>query len=125
MRRLRTSSRDDQGVVAIELVLVLPFLLMLLMGVLVLGNFLSVKGQASNWAREGARQAALFPGEAFRGIPDDVTLSFETDPCPLPRDPDESVTVKATMSIDLRSIPLIPSVLPSTHAEEVTMRCGG
>ncbi len=49
-------SRTTEGVVAIELVLILPFLLMLLVGVLVLGIFLSVKGQASNCARDGARQ---------------------------------------------------------------------
>ncbi len=48
MRRHRTPHRDDRGVVAIEFVLILPFLLMLIMGILVLGNFLSVKAQASN-----------------------------------------------------------------------------
>lgn len=125
MRRLRTASRDDQGVVAIELVLVLPFLLMLLVGVLVLGNYLSVKGQASNFARDGARQAALFPGSPFSGFPDDVTLSIVGSPCPVSRDPNERVTVRATMSLDLRSIPLIPAVLPPTESQEVTMRCGG
>ena len=66
--RPHTPSRDDRGVVAIEFVLILPFLLMLLMGILVLGNFLSVKGQASNFARDGARQAALFPGSGFRAF---------------------------------------------------------
>lgn len=125
MSAFRTPPRDDRGVVAIELVLILPFLLMLLVGAVVLGNFLSVKGQASNWAREGARQAALFPGQAFEGIPDDVTLSIESSPCPIPRDSDRQVTVRATMVVELQSIPLIDEVLPSTHSQEVTMRCGG
>jgi len=123
MRRHRTASRDDQGVVALELVLILPFLLMLLVGVLVLGNFLSVKGQASNLARDGARQAALFPGQSLG----DGRLSIVGPACPAsPRDPSRSVTVQATLPVALRSIPLIgPAVLPSTLSQEVTMRCGG
>ena len=125
MHRHQTSRCDDHGVVAIELVLILPFLLMLLLGTLVLGNFLSVKGQASNWAREGARQAALFPGQTFQGIPDNVTLSIVGPACPRPQDPSKSVTVRATMPVALTSIPLIPAVLPSTLPQEVTMRCGG
>ncbi len=122
MLRHRTPSRDDDGVVAIELVLILPFLLMLLVGILVLGSFLSVKGQASNLARDGARQAALFPGAPLG----DDRLSIVGTACPTnPRDPTRSVTVRATLPIALRSIPLIPAVLPSTLPQEVTMRCGG
>jgi hypothetical protein len=116
------SRRDDDGVVAIELVLILPFLLMLLVGTLVLGSFLSVKGQASNLAREGARQAALFPGTPLS----DPRLSIVPPACPTsPKDPSRSVTVRATLPVALQSIPLIPSVLPSTLQQEVTMRCGG
>jgi Flp pilus assembly protein TadG len=122
MRRYRSPQRDDRGVVAIELVLVLPFLLMIIMGFLVLGNFLSVKGQASNLARDGARKAALFPGTPLG----DARLSFVGAQCPAsPRDPTKSVTVRATLPVELNSIPLIPSVLPSTLTQEVTMRCGG
>ena len=122
MRQLRTSSRGDHGVVAIEFVLILPFLLMLLVGVLVLGNFLSVKGQASNLARDGARRAALFPGTPLG----DARLSIIGPACPAsPRDPTRSVTVRAELPVALRSIPLIPSLLPDTLTQEVTMRCGG
>ena len=121
MRRLRTSPNDDRGVVAIELVLILPFLLMLLMGIVVLGNFLSVKGQASNLARDGARRAALYPGTALG----DARLSIIGASCPTTRDPSRSVTVRAVLPVDLRSIPLIPPVLPATKSEDVTMRCGG
>lgn len=122
MRRHHTTSRDDRGVVALEFVLILPFLLMLLVGVLVLGNFLSVKGQASNLARDGARQAALFPGAALG----DDRLSIVGPACPIsPRDPSRSVTVRATLPVAIRSIPLLPAVLPSTLPQEVTMRCGG
>lgn len=122
MRLHHTTNRDDRGVVALELVLILPFLLMLLVGVLVLGNFLSVKGQASNLARDGARQAALFPGTPLG----DSRLAIVGAACPAsPRDPSRSVTVSATLPIALQSIPLVPSVLPSTLSQEVTMRCGG
>ena len=38
MRRHRTPQRDDRGVVAIEFVLILPFLLMLIVGILVAGQ---------------------------------------------------------------------------------------
>ena len=122
MRRHRTPHRDDRGVVAIEFVLILPFLLMLIMGFLVLGNYLGVKGQASNLARDGARQAAIFPGTPLG----DPRLSFVGPQCPTsPRDPSRSVTVRATLPVELNSIPLIPAVLPSTLSQEVTMRCGG
>jgi Flp pilus assembly protein TadG len=122
MRRSHTPHRDDHGVVAIELVLILPFLLMIIMGFLVLGNYLGVKGQASNLARDGARKAALFPGTPLG----DARLSVVGTACPTsPRDPTKSVTVKATLAVDLNSIPLIPVVLPSTLNQQVTMRCGG
>lgn len=122
MRRTHTPRRDDDGVVALELVLILPFLLMLLIGSLVLGNYLSVKGQASNLARDGARQAALFPGAPLG----DDRLTIVGSACPTsPRDPSRTVTVRATLPVALRSIPLVPSVLPSTLPQEVTMRCGG
>ena len=109
--------RDDRGVVALELVLILPVLLMLLVGSLVLGNYLSVKGQASNWAREGARQAALFPGQGFQDIPDDVTLTIVSTACPpSPRNPTMSVTVRATMPVALTSIPLIGQVVATARS---------
>ncbi len=75
MRRHRTPHRDDRGVVAIEFVLILPFLLMIIMGILVLGDFLSVKGQASNLARDGARRPrALSPASPLG----DARLSAST-----------------------------------------------
>jgi len=125
MRRHHTPHRDDRGVVAIELVFILPFLLMIIMSILVLGNYLGVKGQASNLARDGARRAAIFPGTPLG----DARLSIvggSAAACPVsPRDPSKSVTVRATLPVALKSIPLIPTVLPSTLTQEVTMRCGG
>jgi hypothetical protein len=121
MRSHHKLRHDDDGVVALEFVLILPFLLMLLVGSIVLGNYLSVKGQASNLARDGARQAALFPGTPLG----DARLSIVGSACPPIRDPSRSVTVRATLPVVLQSIPLIPTVLPSTLQQEVKMRCGG
>ena len=134
MRRHRTPHRDDRGVVAIELVLILPFLLMIIMGFLVLGNYLGIKGQASNLARDGARIAALFPGQSVdTDSTDDAVVSIVPGTaCPSsPRDPSKSVTVRARLPIELDSIPLIGVVVPDdengnkTVSQEVTMRCGG
>jgi hypothetical protein len=128
MPRYRTTrQRDDRGVVAIELVLILPFLLMIIMGFVVLGNYLGVKGQASNLARDGARIAALFPGDPVDTDPDDdaVVSVVPGTECPSsPRDPSRSVTVQAVMPVNLTKIPFIPE-LDDSLTQKVTMRCGG
>ena len=103
---------------ALEVVLVMPILLMLIIGTVVLGNFLNLKTQTSGLARDGARSAAL-----SRSLPDDTVIVGA--PCPTPADPTEFVTVQATKSVSLRSIPLLPAIVPDTITETVTMRCGG
>ena len=116
-----TSDRDprgDRGAVTIELVMALPALLMLIVGTVVLGNFLSVKTQTVGLARDGARAAAL-----SKPLPDDTTVVGS--PCATPSDPTAFVTVQATKTVSLRSIPFLPTVLPDTITETVTMRCGG
>ena len=112
------SQRDDRGVVALELVLALPVLLMLIIGAVVLGNFLSVKTQTVGLARDGARAAAL-----RQTLP--AGTSVVGAACPNPADPTRFVTVQAVKTVSLRSIPFLPSVLPETITETVTMRCGG
>lgn len=97
----------------------MPLLLMLIVGTVVLGNFLSVKTQTVGLARDGARAAAL-----------QQTLPAETSvvgaACPSPTDTTKFVTVQATKDVSLRSIPLMPvDFLPATITETVTMRCGG
>ena len=118
MNRSLRSQRDDRGVVALEVVLVMPILLMLIIGTVVLGNFLNLKTQTSGLARDGARSAAL-----SRSLPADTVIIGA--PCPTPSDPTEFVTVQATKTVSLRSIPLLPALLPDTITETVTMRCGG
>lgn len=113
------SQRDDRGVVALEIVLALPVLLGLVIGAVILGNYLSVVTQTSGLARDGARAAAL-----RQPLPAD-TIVIGT-PCPNPSDPTTFVTVQATKPVTLRTIPFLPiTVLPETRSETVTMRCGG
>jgi Flp pilus assembly protein TadG len=118
MNRSPRSDQHDRGVVALEFVLAVPFILMLIIGSVVLGNFLRVKTQTSGLARDGARAAAL-----RQTLP--AGTAVVGTPCPNPTDPTKSVTVQATTTLTLRSIPLLPNFLPATVTETVTMRCGG
>ncbi|HSB87718.1 MAG TPA: TadE family protein [Ilumatobacteraceae bacterium] len=119
MNRSLRSNRDDRGVVALEFVLALPFLLMLVIGAVVLGNFLRVKTQTTGLARDGARAAAL-----RLALPTGTSVVGAA--CPSPTDPTKFVTVQASTALSLRSIPpLLPNILPANITETVTMRCGG
>lgn len=126
MRSLRTNKndRDDSGVVALELIIVLPILITLIFGVVVLGNFLGVRAQTIGFARDGARAAAL--GKDLP-VADGVVFAILTAACPDPPEPElnQDVTVQATKAINLRSIPFLPTLLPAERSETVTMRCGG
>jgi Flp pilus assembly protein TadG len=119
MRRYLHSHRDDRGVVSIEIVLAVPILLMLILGAVVLGNFLNIKTQTTGLAADGARAAAL-----RQTLP--AGTSVVGAPCPDPTDPTKFVTVQAVKDVTLRSFPLMPvDFLPATITETVTMRCGG
>lgn len=109
---------DDRGAVALEFVLALPFILMLIMSVVVLGSFLSVKTQTVGEARDAARAAAL-------RAPLPAGSSIVGAPCPPPPNTDLFVTVAATKPVSLRSIPFTPISLPGEITETATMRCGG
>lgn len=118
MSRSLRSRRDDRGIVALEVVLAVPILLTLIIGAVVLGNFLNVKTQTTGLARDGARAAAL-----RQTLP--AGTSIVGTPCPNPTDPTKFVTVQATKTVGLTSIPFIPLVLDDEITETVTMRCGG
>ena len=92
---------------------------MLIVGTVVLGSFLSQRTQTVGIARDGARAAAL-----RLTLPADTSLVGA--PCPDPADPTQSVTVQATKTVSLTTIPFMPSAwIPTTITEQVTMRCGG
>ena len=120
MKYSPNSQDDDRGVVALELVLALPVLLMLIIGSVVLGNFLSIKTQTVGLARDGARAAAL-----SQSLPSGTAIVVGTA-CSSPTDPTRFVTVQAVKTVSLRSIPFLPiTLVPETITETVTMRCGG
>ena len=119
MNRSMKPQRDDRGVVAIELLIVLPILLMLVIGSVVLGNFLNLKTQTSGLARDGARDAALRQAPRAGAVIVAGGCDASSDPLT------DTVTVQATKTVTLRSIPLLPALLPDTITETVTMRCGG
>jgi Flp pilus assembly protein TadG len=123
-RRTRNKECDDRGVVALEMVLVLPILITLIFGVVVLGNYLGVRTQTMGFARDGAREAAL--GKPLP-VKDGVVFTMLTAACPDPPEPELNldVTVQATKAINVRSIPFVPTLLPAEWQETVTMRCGG
>lgn len=56
--------RDDRGQATVELALVLPILVLLLAGVVWVGNVMATQVQLEHAAREGARAAAVDPGAA-------------------------------------------------------------
>jgi biotin transporter BioY len=120
MTRSLRSQREDRGVVALEVVLVVPILLMLIIGTVVLGNFLNLKTQTSGLARDGARDAALRETPRAGAVIVAGGCTAGSDPLT------DTVTVSATKTVSLRSIPFLPiDLVPATITETVTMRCGG
>lgn len=58
-RALRRRRRDDDGAAAVEFALVIPFLLLILFGIISYGVMLSFRQSLSQAAAEGARAAAV------------------------------------------------------------------
>ena len=121
---------DDRGIVAIEFVLVFPFLVLMLFAIVAFGNYLSNTTAATGAARDGARVAALgqpAPG-TINGV--SVTYSYAGGVCRLPGDPNyaysasHTVTATATTTYDL-SIPLYPGSGVKTITQTVSMACSG
>ena len=100
MRRPRTPQRDDRGVVAIEFVLILPFLLMLIMGFLV-----ARATSSASRARRRSRSRRGPPGGALpRHAARDATAASRRSsgaPCPARPHPTRSVTVRGHASVEL------------------------
>jgi Flp pilus assembly protein TadG len=121
---------DDRGVVAIEFVLVFPFLVLMLFAIVAFGNYLSNTTAATGAARDGARIAALGqPAPAtINGVT--VTYSYAGGACRLPTNPafaydaSHKVTATATTTYDL-NIPLYPGSGTKTITQTVVMACSG
>jgi hypothetical protein len=76
MRRSSHMNRDDQGAVAIEFVLVAPFLIALIFTIAHFGIFFAQKVEVESAARDAARTLALNPGMSPGAVslPAGVTL---------------------------------------------------
>jgi Flp pilus assembly protein TadG len=125
-----TLRQDDRGIVAVEFVLVFPFLVLMLFAIVAFGNYLSKTTQATGAARDGARIAALgqSPPNTINGIT--VTYSYSSGVCRLPTDAafaysaSHTVTATATTTYDL-NIPLYPDSGTKTITQKVVMACSG
>jgi Flp pilus assembly protein TadG len=118
------SKHDDQGVVALELVLIAPFLIALIFTIASFGAFFSKKVEVTSAARDAARQVALklTPVDQFTGGSDDhidisVTKSCETSPT----DAVVTATLHGGYTFSIPFIPLGTKPITATG----TMRCGG
>jgi hypothetical protein len=122
--------RREDGVVSIELALVLPLLLLLIFGMVQFGRAYNAKVELTSAVREGARVLALGTGdpeartlEAAPGLdPDAITVDLShtpPDPCPA----DGRAWVTASYDFDL-NIPFWGSETIGIGAKGV-MRCGG
>jgi hypothetical protein len=138
MRHTLRHHRDDQGVVAIELVLALPFIVALIACSITLAGLFQSMTRVAGAARDGARALALQPGVASpiadrypAGAPDDdhITVVLDGAACPALTDPayqtatPPKVTAKASVTYDL-TVPFVGQWLDIPVTEKATMPCG-
>ena len=126
-------SRDDRGVVAIELVLAMPFLIALIVCIVALAGLFSTKTRVVGAARDGARALALKPGVASPNADpnstDGITVTLQGSPCPALTDPayqtatPPKVTAKASTTYTV-SIPFVGTWTNIGVTETATMPCG-
>jgi Flp pilus assembly protein TadG len=121
MTRSPRTQRDDRGVVAIELVIVLPILLMLILGTVFVGNFLAEKSAATGFAHAGARAASLGQDLGDVRVDDNTVLTFDEGPCPTASG---FVTVRATKPVSLRSLGFGLPNFSEHHEPTATFPCG-
>jgi Flp pilus assembly protein TadG len=126
--RTEARSTNEQGVVAVELVLVLPFLLLLLFGIIQFGRAYNAKIMLSGAVREGVRVLALDSGDAEAvtkaaapGL-DEASIDVDTS-TPVPCTSGTDAWVTATYPFDL-DVPFWSSSTITISATGV-MRCGG
>lgn len=112
------SKRDDRGVVALEFVLVAPFLIALLFAIASFGIFFSKQVDVTSAARDAARTLALRGTPTY---PPGMTPSAVTTCAPGDTTSNASVTLTATYTFSIPFISLGTKTITATG----TMRCGG
>ena len=120
MRNSHTHQRsaDDSGVVALEFVLVVPFLLALLLAIASFGAFFSKKVDVTSAARDAARTLALRGTPTY---PSGVVASGIVTCAVGDTTSNASVTLTSTYDFSIPLIPLGTRTITATG----TMRCGG
>ena len=131
--RRRPPARDDHGVVAIELVLVMPFLIAVIVCIVALSGLFSTKSRVVGAARDGARVLSLKPGvaspNADPNATDGITVTLDSAACPALTNPayqtatPPKVTAKATTTYTV-SVPFVGTWSNIAVTERATMPCG-
>lgn len=113
-----TAATDDDGVVAIELVLVMPFLVAILVAIASFGGYFSRQVEVTSAARDAARTLALRGTPSY---PAGVTVSGVST-CPAGNNTsDASVTLSYDYTFAIPFVPLGTRTITATGR----MRCGG
>jgi Flp pilus assembly protein TadG len=116
-----TNRFDDRGVVALEFVLVAPFLFALIMTIAQFGIFFSQKVETESVARDAARTLALGGPSAPLTVPSGWSSSGVV------RCPAGNTTSNATVTLSRSYTFSIPGIPLGTRTITATgkMRCGG
>jgi Flp pilus assembly protein TadG len=133
VRRSLPTGRDDQGVVAIELVLVLPIIIALLVCSITFAGLFQTKSRVVGAARDGARALALQAGVASPtadyNSTDGITVMLEGAACPALTNTayqssnPPSVTAKASTTYTV-DVPFVGTWTDVDVIERATMPCG-
>lgn len=128
MRKYHATKRNDEGVVAIEFVLVMPLLIALLVTIITMAGLFQTKSRVVGAARDGARSLALGlssdPNET-----DGISVILVGSPCPPLTDPayqsstPPRVTARASTFYDV-TVPFVGEWTDIDVSENVTMPCG-
>src|SRR5262245_3458548 len=115
-------TQDDRGVVAIEFVIVFPFLLLILFAIVVMGGYMSSKTRLTGAVRAAIRPHALsqpYTPPPGMTITPTGTCRPRTDPL---FDPMATIKVHGETTFTQTSIIGMGSQIIK---EDVTVRCGG
>jgi Flp pilus assembly protein TadG len=123
--RLSPRTRDERGVVAIEFVIVFPFLLLILFAIVVMGGYMSTKTRLTGAVRDAARAGALsLPYTEPDGV--DIT---QTGTCPPRTDPSfNSATIQVRGETTFNPTAIIGMgalTINEPPSGSLTVRCGG
>jgi len=133
MHRCLRLHRDDRGVVALEVVLVMPVIVMLLVCSIAVAGLFQTKSRVVGAARDGARKLALQAGVgspvADPNATDGITVVLVGSPCPALTNPayqsstPPQVTARASTTYTL-SVPFVGTWTDIDVSETATMPCG-